>query len=87
MTNYRKSLSSIESHIIEQENKIRGLVEKNSDMIRALAQIKNDLTKHLDNPEKLREVVIGAINICRPLTPYSSDYGLTNTIDPPMDNS
>jgi chromosome segregation ATPase len=80
-------LGEIDNLINDQKRKISNLVEKNSDLIRALAKIKTDLERALKDKSKLNDAVYGAINIARNLTPYSSDYGLSHKIDDPLSDS
>lgn len=81
---HRHHLGQIENIINDQERKINSLVENNSNLRRALAQIKNGLEKALKDKTKLNDAVYEAINIARQLTPYSANYGVSHVIDPAL---
>jgi hypothetical protein len=81
---HRFHLGEIEKMIEDKDRKINSLVEKNSVLLKALAKIKIDLEKALKDKAKLSDTVYSAIDIARSLTPYSSDYGMTHKIDPPL---
>lgn len=81
---HKHHLGQIETIIDDQQRKINSLVENNSNLRRALAQIKNSLEKALKDKTKLNDAVYDAINVARQLTPYSSNYGISHTIDPAL---
>lgn len=59
-------------------------VEKNIDLFKVLATVKNDLEKTLKKPETLHETIYRCIDLLRENTPYfSTNEGVTK-VDPPL---
>jgi len=58
--------------------------ERNSELFRILATVKNDLEKTLKKPETLKDTVYNCIDLLRQHTPYYSATEGTNKIDPPL---
>lgn len=59
-------------------------VERNLELFKVLATVKNDLEKTLKKPETLNETVYKCIDLLRENTPYfSTNEGVTK-FDPPL---
>jgi hypothetical protein len=84
MNNIQKLLHQIESeYILEKANQQRA-VERNNELFKVLATVKNDLEKTLKKPETLKDTVYSCIDLLRSNTPYYSTNEGCNKIDPPL---
>lgn len=74
-------LSNIFSNLVRENSK---MVEKNIQLFKILATVKNDLEKCLKNPNNIANSMVNSINILREVTPYYSADAEKNKIDPPL---
>lgn len=77
-------LSQIQSEFETLQKNHSRSSEKNLELFRILATVKNDLEKTLKKPETLKDTVYNCINLLRANTPYYSATEGTNKIDPPL---
>jgi len=77
-------LGQIQDIIDSQDRRISQLAKERDALLKALAKIKIDLERALKDKSKLNDAVYAAIDTARSLTPYSNDYGITNTTDPSL---
>jgi hypothetical protein len=69
--NIKDHINEIQNKIFQDEEKIKKLENKNSELFKALATIKCDLERAVKNPSKLlNNAVYSAIDLSRSLTPY-----------------
>lgn len=80
----RNLLDQAQSEYESLNRKYLSSTERNSELFRVLATVKNDLEKTLKNPEKLKETVYQCIDLLRNHTPYYSATEGVNKIDPPL---
>ena len=78
------AINTIQSKFDEYERKIKCLVEQNELLMRAAASVKVKLEKTLKQPTTLNNAVYEAIDLLRPVTPYTKDSGVSHSIDPPL---
>jgi hypothetical protein len=82
------AISKLLNEIQNETNKINSdrqkSVEKNIELFKILATVKNDLEKTLKKPEILHEIVYKCINLLRENTPYFSTNEGRTKIDPPL---
>lgn len=77
-------LHQIENEFTDLQRKYSKSVEKNSNLFKILATVKNDLEKTLKNPESLKDTVYQCIDLLRANTPYYSTNEGTTKVDPPL---
>jgi hypothetical protein len=82
--NITNLLSQIQSEFDQLQRNHTKSVEKNNDLFRVLATVKNDLEKTLKNPDTLKNTVCACIDLLRANTPYYSATEGVNKIDPPL---
>lgn len=75
---------NIESAAITLERNINQLVERNSNLFKALATIKTSLERALKQPSNLNQAIYDSINLARTLTPYTEASTGKVKIDPPL---
>lgn len=75
---------NIESAAVSLERNINQLVERNSNLFKALATIKTNLERALKQPANLNQTVYDSINLARTLTPYTEASTGKVKIDPPL---
>jgi hypothetical protein len=84
MNNVIKLLHQIESELNVKDSEHHKTVERNLELFKVLATVKNDLEKTLKKPDTLVETVYKCIDLLRLHTPYfSTNEGVTK-IDPPL---
>lgn len=77
-------LHQIENEFTDLQRNHQKTVEKNNNLFKILATVKNDLEKTLKNPESLKDTVYQCIDLLRANTPYySTNEGITK-VDPPL---
>lgn len=77
-------LNQIQIEFNETQKNHSKTVERNIELFKILATVKNDLEKTLKKPEVLFETVYKCIDLLRANTPYfSTNEGVTK-IDPPL---
>lgn len=82
--NLNDALAAIKSNfeVLQKDHNIS--VERNCELFKVLATVKNDLEKVLKKPETLKDTVYSCIDLLRKHTPYySANEGVTK-IDPPL---
>jgi hypothetical protein len=79
-----KLLNEIQSETNKINSERQKSVEKNIELFKILATVKNDLEKTLKKPEILHEIVYKCINLLRENTPYFSTNEGRTKIDPPL---
>lgn len=84
MNNIQNLLRQLESEYILEKANHQKTVDRNCELFKILATVKNDLEKTLKKPESLKETVYGCINLLRANTPYYSTNEGCNKIDPPL---
>jgi hypothetical protein len=77
-------LHQIENEFTDLQRNYSKIVEKNNDLFKILATVKNDLEKTLKKPESLKDTVYQCIDLLRANTPYYSTNDGTTKIDPPL---
>ena len=77
-------LSRIQSDLEIVQSNHQKTVERNLNMFRVMATVKNDLEKTLKKPETLKETVYRCIDLLRTETPYFSAMENITKIDPPL---
>jgi len=77
-------LSQVQSEFDALQKNNSRSAEKNLELFRILATVKNDLEKTLKKPETLKDTVYSCINLLRTHTPYYSTTEGVNKIDPPL---
>lgn len=83
--NISNSARSILSDIETIQRDYYKMVERNGDLIKALATIKTQLERTLKQPANLNNTVYDCINLARSVTPYTNN-GKT-VVDPPLTDS
>jgi hypothetical protein len=81
---YIGSVESIDADMWIISDDGEKIVEKNNDLFKILATVKNDLEKTLKKPESLKDTVYQCIDLLRANTPYYSTNDGTTKIDPPL---
>jgi len=77
-------LNEIHSEVVSANMAHQKASERNIELFKVLAVVKNDLEKTLKKPETLNETVYRCIDLLRQHTPYfSATEGITK-IDPPL---
>ena len=77
-------LHQIESELFVKTTQHQKTVERNLELFKILATVKNDLEKTLKKPDALKDTVYKCIDLLRANTPYySTNEGVTK-IDPPL---
>lgn len=77
-------LHEVENEILIADRKIKDLVDRNSNLIRVLATIRQTLERTLKNPANLNEAVYNSINLCRANLVYTDGSTGNNKIDSPL---
>lgn len=84
MPTYLEALHILQRQIEEDERKIRNYDQRVQELMRAAAGAKVTLEKaHASG--LVSDAVVEAINLLRPVTPYTKDSGRTITVDPPLE--
>ena len=84
MSKITNILSELQSEAESLERNNHKTIERNLELFKILATVKNDLEKTLKKPETLKETVYNCINLLRANTPYYSATENVNKIDPPL---
>lgn len=84
MSKVTDMLNAVENEFNEINRNYSRSVEKNAELFKILATVKNDLEKTLKKPESLKETVYSCINLLRANTPYFSATEGVNKVDPPL---
>lgn len=84
MNNISKLLNEIQSEVNTVENENKRFTERNAELFKILATVKNDLEKTLKKPETLHDTVYNCINVLRANTPYYSTNEGKTKVDPPL---
>lgn len=84
MNNISELLHQIQSKFDSMSANFSRTAEKNNDLFKILATVKNELEKTLKKPETLKDTVYNCIDLLRANTPYYSATEGTNKIDPPL---
>jgi len=82
--NINNLLHQVENEFVDLQRKYSKTVEKNNDLFKVLATVKNDLEKTLKKPESLKDTVYQCIDLLRANTPYYSTNEGTTKVDPPL---
>jgi hypothetical protein len=82
--NIQNLLNQIESEWRTASVNHQRAVDRNSELFKVLATVKNDLEKTLKKPETLKDTVYSCIDLLRANTPYYSTNEGCNKIDPPL---
>lgn len=78
------TLSRIQSDLESVQSNHQKTVERNLNMFKVMATVKNDLEKTLKNPDALKETVYRCIDLLRAETPYFSAMEGVTKVDPPL---
>lgn len=84
MNNISKLLNEIQSEVNTVENENKRFTERNAELFKVLATVKNDLEKTLKKPETLHDTVYRCIDVLRANTPYYSTNEGKTKVDPPL---
>ena len=82
--NFNNLLHQIENEFTDLQRNYSKTVEKNNNLFKILATVKNDLEKSLKNPESLKDTVYQCIDLLRANTPYYSTNEGIAKVDPPL---
>jgi len=82
--NIIQKLGDIQNEFDQLSNRISKSAEKNSRLIKALANIRTELERALKNHKNLNQAVYNSINICRENLMYTEMSTGINKIDPPL---
>lgn len=77
-------LNQAQTELHQLETAHRRISERNSELFKILATVKNDLEKTLKSPETLHETVYRCIDLLRANTPYYSTNDQKTKTDPPL---
>lgn len=84
MEKIQESINNIHSYFIQQEEKNKKIIDRNCDLIKVLATIRNNLERSLKDHKKLNDAVYDSIDLCRQNLIYTEMSTGVNKIDPPL---
>lgn len=84
---WQEAVNALISEGQNYEAQLKKGTEKNCEMFKVLATVKNNLEKCLKKPETLNQTVYECIDLLRQHTPYYSTNEGKTKVDPPLTDS